>query len=349
MRQRSGAVTRVAMLAMVAMVVAGLSLATEAAGQGLPEMAAVAATAAPLPVGTPMEMYGAAASSDPVGAGDLLDVRIFGQPQLSGNLRVGPDGEIAPPFVEALEVAGKTPVAIQQALTVAYARMLQHPLVSVRLLENNSRKVSVNGEVARPGVYAISGQLTLVQALGQAGGLDPAKASPEVLLFHQPPVTSRRGPQGQLIYSANTVLETIDLNQIGQHPELNRLLQPGDVIDVQAARQVYLTGDVMRPGAAELEPGMTLTQFISSAGGFLPQADRGEVRVLRLLPDGQRQTLEENVGAALDHQGPDLKLAPDDIVMVSGSKLRMAGLELLDFFTGTERWRVQQTVANHIP
>ncbi|HVA64239.1 MAG TPA: polysaccharide biosynthesis/export family protein [Terriglobales bacterium] len=333
----------------LALALAGLGWGAPGWAQGLPELAAGPAAATPLPPATPLEAYGASSSADPVGPGDLLDVRIFGQPQLSGSLRVGPDGVIAPPFVQPLAVAGQTPTAIQQALGRAYAGMLLHPLVSVRLLENNSRKVSVNGEVPRPGVYAFSGELSLLQALGLAGGVDPVKASSEVLLFHQPPVASRRGPHGQLTYTANAVLETIDLNQIARHPELNRMLQPGDTIDVQEARQVYLSGDVMRPGAQALLPGLTLAQLIASAGGFLPQADSGQVRVLRLLPSGQRQTLRENVGAALDRHGPDLALQADDIVLVSGSALRMAGLELLDFFTGTERWRVQQTVANHVP
>ncbi|HUX66063.1 MAG TPA: polysaccharide biosynthesis/export family protein [Terriglobales bacterium] len=326
-----------------------LALGGGAAAQGLPELATAPAAATPLPAATPLEAYGASASADPVGPGDLLDVRIFGQPQLSGSLRVGPDGVIAPPFLPPLAVAGRTPEAIQRELGRAYGGMLLHPLVSVRLLENNSRKVSVNGEVPRPGVYAFSGELSLLQALALAGGVDPVKASPEVLLFHQPPVASRRGPDGQLTYTANAVLETIDLNRIPGHPQLNRVLQPGDTIDVQEARQVYLSGDVMRPGAQALLPGLTLSQLIASAGGFLPQADTGQVRVLRLLPSGQRQTLREDVGAVLDHHGPDLALQADDIVLVSGSLLRMAGLQLLDFFTGTERWRVQQTVANHIP
>lgn len=279
----------------------------------------------------------------------MLDVRVFGQPQLSGDLRISADGVIAPPFEDPISVAGQTPAVIQSRLEQVYGAMLKHPLVSVRLLENNSRKVAVNGEVPRPGVYAFSGQLTLLGALGLAGGVDPVKASNEVLLFHQTPASSRIGAGGRPTYTVNAVLETIDLNQIPQRPELNRLLQPGDVIDVQEARQVYISGDVLHPGSAALLPGLTLTQFISASGGTLPQADPGHVRVLRLQPDGSRRTLTVNLGAMQHARAPDLSLQADDIVLVPGSTLRMAGLELLDFFTGTERWRVQQTVANKIP
>ncbi|MGH9474742.1 MAG: SLBB domain-containing protein [Terriglobales bacterium] len=334
-----------AMLGTVALLVAGAA----ASAQTLATSAmttAPAAVAAPVP--DTMAAWGSAAIADAVGPGDLLDVRVFGQPQLSADLRVAADGVIAPPFLPSMAAAGKTPLAIQAALTQAYGTLLKHPMVSVRLLQNNSRAVSVNGVVPRPGVYHFSGQLTLMQALGLAGGVDPTKASSKVLLFHQPPVSSGDNAQGLPVYTANEVMQTIDLSRIASQPAWNRLLQPGDVIDVQPIRQVYLSGDVLHPGAAPLQPGLTLAQLISAAGGFLPQASRSRVRVLRLQPNGQRQTLVVNVGAAQMNQRPQLALAPDDIVLVSGSTLRMAGLELLDFFTGTGRWRVQQSVANSV-
>ncbi|MGH9485448.1 MAG: SLBB domain-containing protein, partial [Terriglobales bacterium] len=107
------------------------------------------------------------------------------------------------------------------------------------------------------------------------------------------------------------------------------------------------SGDVMHPGAGALVPGMTLAQLISAAGGFLPQANH-TVRVLRLEPNGKRRTITVDVSAVQHNQAPELKLVSDDIVLVSGSALRMTGLELLDFFTGTARWRVDQTVADHV-
>ncbi|HXR96460.1 MAG TPA: SLBB domain-containing protein [Terriglobales bacterium] len=327
----------------------------QAWAQGLPEMAAAPATAAALPASGIVQMYGAGAAADPVGPGDLLDVRVFGQPQLSGNLRVAPDGSIAPAFVAGLQVAGKTPTEIEHTLALAYGGMLVHPMVSVRVQENNSRRVAVNGEVPRPGVYGFSGAMTLMQALGMAGGVDPVKASQKIFLLHQPPATRRIGAHGTPTYTVNTALETIDLSQLPQHPELNRELEPGDVIDVPEAHQVYIAGDVMHPGAEALLPGLTLTQLVSEAGGFLPQADVSHVRVLRLVTapgsgvSTGRQELIVDVARAQRNRGPDLTLEADDIVQVPGALLRMAGLELLDFFSGTERWRVQQSVANKVP
>lgn len=326
----------------------GMAVAA-AAGQGLPEMVSAPANAAPLPAGTG-EIFGTAASADPVGAGDLLDVRVFGQPQLSGDLRVGPNGAIAPPFVADLQVGGETPRQIEDALTAAYSRLLLHPLVSVRVAENNSRRIAVNGAVPRPGVYAFSGRLTLLEALAMAGGVDPVKASQIIYLLHRPPAQAGRNAHGTPTFTVNEALETIDLRRIAQDPGLNRALAPGDVIDVPEAHLVYIAGDVMHPGAAPLTPGLTLTQLISASGGFLPQANAGQVRLLRREGNGVgRRLLVVDVGAMQHNRRTDLALEADDIVQVPGSLLRMTGLELLDFFTGTERWRVQQTVANRIP
>lgn len=326
----------------------GLGVAMGAGAQMLPEQIATQVPAAAVPEATGMAMYGAAATADPVGPGDLLDVRVFGQPQMSGPLRVGPDGEIAPPFLARMQVGGETPAAIEKELQTAYAGMLLHPLVSVRVTENNSRRIAINGAVERPGVYSFSGELSLLQALGLAGGVDPAKASSRVMIFHAPPATTRVDSGGKPTYTVDEVLRTVDIDQIARDPQLNVALSPGDVIEVPVARDVYLSGNVMHPGAEQIRPGLTLTQLISEAGGMLPQADGAHVRVLR-LEGTARRTLMVNVFKAQRNQGPDLALEPDDIVQVPGSFARMAGLELLDFFTGTERWRVQQTVADKVP
>ena len=316
--------------------------------QGLPELLPAAApVVAPLPAAG-AEMFGTSSTADPVGPGDVLEVEVFGQPQLSGSLQVGPEGAIAPPFLHRMAVSGRTPAAIQAMLQRAYAAMLQHPLVSVRLIENNSRRIAINGAVPRPGVYSFTGQLSLMEALGMAGGVDPVKASPVIMIWHAPPAESGVGRHGTPTYTVNDELETVDLRRLAADPSLNRMLQPGDVIEVPEAHQIYISGDVMRPGAEALTPGLTLTQLIGESGGLLPQADPDHVRVLRV--DGsRRRVLVVNVAAAASKRGPDLTLEPDDLVEVPGSLLRQAGLELLDFFTGTARWRVQQTVANKLP
>lgn len=297
-----------------------------------------------LPSSGIMQVYGAASGVDPVGPGDLLDIQVFGEPQMSGQVRVAANGDIRPAFLPAVHAAGKTPGDIEQTLQKDYGTLLRNPLVSVRLLENNSRRITITGAVPRPGIYAYSGQLRLLDALTLAGGVDPVRASPSIFLLHPAKAEGNAQP------SVDTVMETIDTRQLMEHPDLNRLLEPGDVIDVPQQRRVYITGDVLHPGEMPLLPEMTLGKAITIAGGLLPQASHGTIRVLRQSPTSTgRKQLVADIGAIQSNRSPDLPLQAGDIIVVPSSALRASGLEVLDFLSGTGRWRVQQSILNTLP
>lgn len=311
-------------------------------------MAAQSVTPVPvspiLPSSGIMQVYGSSSGADPVGPGDLLDIQVFGETQMSGQVRVAADGDIRPAFLPSLHVAGKTPEQIEHQLRQSYATLLRTPLVSVRLLENNSRRITITGAVPRPGIYAYSGQLHLLDALTLAGGVDPDRASPDIFLLH--PAKAEGNAQA----SVDTVMETIDTQQLMAHSDLNRLLEPGDVISVPQQKRVYITGDVLHPGEMPLLPQMTLAKAISIAGGLLPQASHGTIKVLRRSSTGTgRVQLAADIGAIENNRRADLPLEPGDIIVVPGSALRVSGLEILDFLSGTGRWRVQQSILNTLP
>lgn len=297
-----------------------------------------------LPTSGVMQVYGTSSNADPLGPGDLLDVEVFGEPQMSGQIRVGADGAIRPNFLGSLAVAGKTPAQVQQMLLASYSRLLRNPMVSVRTLEINSRRITVTGEVPRPGIYAYSGQLSLLEALTLAGGLDPNRASPDIFLLHPGHAQGNQAP------AVDTIMETIDTRKLVQDPSLNRLLEPGDVIDVPEQKRVYITGDVLHPGQMPLREGLTLGKAVSIAGGILPQGSHGAVHILRRSLSGTgRVQLVADIGAIQQNRRPDVPLQSGDIIVVPGSMLRISGLEVLDFLSGTGRWRMQQTILNVLP
>lgn len=297
-----------------------------------------------LPASGIMQVYGSASDADPVGPGDLLDIQVFGEGQMSGQVRVAANGDIRPAFLPSLHVAGKTPAEIEQQLRKSYSTLLRDPLVSVRLLENNSRRITITGAVPRPGIYAYSGQLRLMDALTLAGGVDPERASPDIFLLHPAKAEGNTDPP------VDTVMETIDTRKLVGNPDLNRLLEPGDVIDVPQQKRVYITGDVLHPGEMPLTPQLTLGKAITIAGGLLPQASHGTVKVLRRSSTSTGRTqLVANISDIQSNRRPDLPLEPGDIIVVPGSALRISGLEILDFLSGTGRWRVQQSILNTLP
>lgn len=306
--------------------------------------------APPAPAGSGViQIYGAAGGSDAVGVGDLLDIRVFNQDQMSGTARVSTDGTVDLPFVGRVEVAGQSVPKIEQTLTQRYGRVLKEPVVSVRVLEVNSRHVSVSGVVPRPGVYAFSGQITVLEALSMAGGVDPSHGANTIYLLHSPKPQMRSAADGSTAISVNSVLETLDLNRMYREPSLNRVIQPGDVIEVPPAERVFVTGDVLHPGEMQFRPGMTVTQAVSVSGGFLTQANKGKVRILRRAASGTGRTeLIVDVGAVQKNHKPDVTLQAEDIVLVPGSFPRNAGLAVLDIFTGAGRWKVQQQALNAV-
>jgi protein involved in polysaccharide export with SLBB domain len=109
-----------------------------------------------------------------LGPGDVFEVRVFQEPDLSGVYRVGSDGMVYFPLCGSVGVAGlqSTDVAeeLEHCLAAGY---LKHPQVSIYVKEFNSKKVFVLGEVQRPGTFPFDDNMTIVQAITLAGGFSP--------------------------------------------------------------------------------------------------------------------------------------------------------------------------------
>lgn len=114
-----------------------------------------------------------------LGTGDVFDVRVYGEPELSGRYRVAQDGTIDFPLVGRLSVAEREPTEVVDALQAALleGQFLRAPQVSVMVVEYNSKKITVMGAVSSSGQYPLTAGLTLVQAISLAGGFN-ALANP---------------------------------------------------------------------------------------------------------------------------------------------------------------------------
>jgi protein involved in polysaccharide export with SLBB domain len=118
-----------------------------------------------------------------VGVDDVFDVRVLGEPDLSGAYRIGLEGTIDYPFVGRLSVAGMRPGEIQQLITQKLKNgFLLAPQVSVMVKEWNSRKISVLGQVNKPGPVSYFPRMTIMDAIAAAGGFTPVAAQNSVKL-----------------------------------------------------------------------------------------------------------------------------------------------------------------------
>lgn len=156
-----------------------------------------------------------------IGIGDVLEITVWKNPDLSTTVPVRPDGRISVPLLNDVQAAGMTPLALRQTLTEGFKEYVTAPGVSVVVKEIHSRKVFVTGEVATPGAYDLQPRTKLMQALALAGGLTPyAKQKVVVLRDGRDGRTDRR--------------YEIDIGAIvsGKRPGDNLLLQPGDTVIV---------------------------------------------------------------------------------------------------------------------
>lgn len=156
-----------------------------------------------------------------IGLGDVLEVSVWKNPELSVTVPVRPDGRISVPLLGDVQAAGLTPLALKAALTDGYKEYITAPGVSVVVKEIHSRKIYVTGEVAHPGTYDLEPRGKLMQALALAGGLTPYAKGRVVLL--------RDGHDGRQEKRMEVALKSI-IN--GTKPEDNLLLQPGDTLVV---------------------------------------------------------------------------------------------------------------------
>lgn len=107
-----------------------------------------------------------------LGPGDVFEVRIFGEEELSGAYRVAGDGTIDFPLVGKTKVDGLTASTLSDQLRKSLSKYLNNPSVSVFLKEYNSRKIFVFGQVRAPGTFAYEQSMSIVQAITLAGGFE---------------------------------------------------------------------------------------------------------------------------------------------------------------------------------
>lgn len=124
--------------------------------------------------------------AQPVAVSDMLEVTIFQVPDLSRTVQVDDAGNISLPLVGAVRAAGKSVQALQRDIETAYGRnYLQSPSVSVLVKESAARRVTVDGEVRRAGVFPLPTSSSLLDAVALAGGFSQVADPTKVYVFRQ--------------------------------------------------------------------------------------------------------------------------------------------------------------------
>lgn len=106
-----------------------------------------------------------------IGPSDVLNIRVWNEPEFSGPVAVHQDGKITLPLIGDLEAGGHTPAQVEQTITKSLGKYVVHPLVTVTVQAVESKKYYMDGRIARPGEYPLVVPTTVLEAISKAGGI----------------------------------------------------------------------------------------------------------------------------------------------------------------------------------
>ena len=152
-------------------------------------------------------------------AGDELEIRFFYNPELNDKVTVRPDGFISLQLIGELMVLDMTPGQLASMLKERYDDIIQRPEITVAVRGFAAQRFYVDGEVNRPGLYPLTGQVTVMQAIALAGGYRDSARLNELILI-------RRGPKNEPMAIPINLHDIINGKDMGQ----DILLLPFDIV-----------------------------------------------------------------------------------------------------------------------
>ncbi len=155
-----------------------------------------------------------------LGPGDVFDVRVYGEKELSSSYRVGSDGTIDFPLVGTVNVVGLTPANVASLLEEALVerQYLKSPQVSIFVKEYNSKKISVFGQVNKPGTFPYQDGMSVVEAISIAGGFNSMAKKNDTFVIR--------------VLEGKKTRFQVPVVSIGQGQVANFVLRPGDILFV---------------------------------------------------------------------------------------------------------------------
>jgi polysaccharide export outer membrane protein len=312
------------------------------------QMVAQAVPAAPTPAGL------ATLQDDSylLGPGDGLDLKLFDAPELSGTLEVLNDGTVSLPLIGSVRFTGLSLSQANLWLTSLYRKQLLRPELQLRVVRPRPIRVALVGEVERPGLYSlttsettqteggpsitVSGLPTVVDAIQKAGGITQLADLRQVVLQRRLPGDRPTYKQARLNLLALVLEGDQQQNPFLFDGDTIRIVQAAEpsaeAVELAAANlspqqiQVNVIGEVLRPGAVQLQANTPLVQAVLEAGG--PQtwrASTGNVELVRINRNGtatrQRFALNLSQGASNTKNPP---LRDGDTVVVNRSGMAVA-------------------------
>jgi polysaccharide export outer membrane protein len=245
-----------------------------------------------------------------VSSGDLIEIAMYDNQDLSGRFRVDEKGDITVPLLGLVHVEGLT---AEQVGTTIENRYVEADILragkahaTVFIAEYATQGILVNGQVKNPGLYPALGVRMFNDVMTAAGGATPIASSKVII--------TRKTDQDHPI--------TVDYNPEALTPVVPRIqIFPGDTITVPRAGIVYVLGRVNRPGGFVLDgrKALTVETAMALAAGSGAAAAMNHAHLVRTLDDGRKEDIILDVNKILDAKAPDVALKDGDILFIPTS------------------------------
>jgi polysaccharide export outer membrane protein len=253
-----------------------------------------------------------------IGPGDVLDIRIYNRPTLSRDgVRVEGNGKFRMPLIDTdIQAACKTEGELAKDIATLYARFYKNLQVDVFIKEYHSNQVAVIGAVNDQSRFELQRRIRLLELLTYAKGPSP-KAGQTINVVHStaPSLCKAANDDETAAFTSYKLTDTLQGD-----PKANPYLEPGDIVTIPEADQVYVVGNVFLPMTIPLKEPITLSRAIAMAGGTKQDTKKDKVRVVRQeRGTNVKKEIIVDLTAIEKRSAEDIQLVPNDIVDVPAS------------------------------
>jgi polysaccharide export outer membrane protein len=255
-----------------------------------------------------------------LGPADLLDISVYGVPELSEKARINNSGDVYLPLIDYVHLGGLTPEEAQSVIEkrLSDGGFVNNPHVILLVSESAISSVTLLGEVARPGPYNVAGERHILDLISVAGGFTE-KASRAITITH------RSDP-------SHTITVKLPADFTPSDPS-NVVVEPGDTIVVKHGPVFYVVGDVGKPSAFISDSeNLTILKAIALAGGANKTASLGGTTILRRTPEGTQQ-IKVPLKKILSAKVKDMPMVSEDILFVPSSTRKVVAARSAEALT----------------